>query len=151
MTTDWLLRVGDGRNLKSSSIYKIWGIQSTTTNNKNFLRNVRSGDRLWFVKNNSQGKLLGVANYRSHRPRESGPLINTYMTEEELGWTHGDGPDWVSDTEIHYENLYVLENCDLLTHIRGPSSIRRYTENCRVNLPVEYSYIVRYSNIAVEF
>ena len=142
MTTDWLLRVGDGKNLKSSSRYRIWGIQSTTRNNKYFLKNVKPGDRLWFVKSKSLGKLLGVAIYRSHN--------NTCMTEEELGWTH-DGPDWESDTEIHYSDLYVLENCDLLTHIKGPSTIRKYDEKCRVDLAVEYSYIVRYSKITVEF
>jgi len=31
MTTDWLLRVGDGENLKNSSKYRIWGIQALTS------------------------------------------------------------------------------------------------------------------------
>lgn len=149
MTTDWLLRVGDGKNLKSSSKYRIWGIQSTTPTNKHFLKNVKPGDRLWFVKNKSQGKLIAVAIYRSHNRRHSGPLIDTCMTEEELGWTH-DGPDWKSDTEIHYSDLYGLENCNHLTHIKGPSTIRKYDEKCRVDLAVEYSYIVLYSKITLE-
>lgn len=149
MTTDWLLCVGDGNNLKSSSIYRIWGIQSTTPNNKYFLKNVKPGDRLWFVKSNCQGKLIGVAIYRSHNTRELGPLINTSMTEEELGWTH-DGPDWKSDTEIHYSDLYGLDKCDLLTHIKGACTIRKYNEKCRVDLALEYGYIVRYSKITLE-
>jgi len=147
--TDWLLRVGDGNNFKSSSKYRIWGVQSTTPTSKYFLKNVKPGDRLWFVKSKSQGLLLGVAIYRSQNKRCFGPLIDTCLTEDELGWTH-DGPDWESDTEIHYTDLYGLEACELLTHIKSPSTIRKYDEKCRVNLPVEYSYIVRYSKIAFE-
>ena len=149
MTTDWLLRVGDGKNLKASSKYRIWGIQSTTPANKHFIKNVKPGDRLWFVKSKSQGKLIALAIYRSHNTRELGPLINTCMTEEELGWTH-EGPDWESDIEVHYSDLYGLEACDLLTHIKGASTIRKYDEKCRVDLAVEYSYIVRYSKITFE-
>ena len=149
MTSDWLLRVSDGKNLKSSSRYRIWGILSTTRVNKHFLKNVKPGDRLWFVKSKSQGKLLAVAIYRSHDIRESGPLIDLCMTEEELGWTH-DGTHWESDTQVHYSDLYGLEDCDLLTHIKGPCVIRKYDEKCRLDLAVEYSYIVRYSKITFE-
>lgn len=28
MTSDWLLRVGDGENFKNSSKFRIWGISS---------------------------------------------------------------------------------------------------------------------------
>ena len=150
MTTDWLLRVGNGDNFKASSKHRIWGIQSTTPLGKYFLNNVKSGDRLWFVKSKSQGKLISVAIYRSHNKREFGPLVDLSMTEEELGWKH-DGPNWKSDTEIHYSDLYGLEDCNLLTHIKCPSTIRKYDEKCRVDLPVEYSYIVRYSKITFEF
>jgi hypothetical protein len=141
MTTDWLLRVGDGENLKNSFNFGIWGIQSTTPTNKYFIKNVKLGDRLWFVKSKSQGKLLAVATYRSHNRRYSGHLIDTCMTEEELGWTN-DGPDWESDTEIHFTDLYGLEQCDLLTHIKGATTIRKYNEKCNVDLAVEYNYIV---------
>lgn len=150
MTTDWLLRVGNGDNFKSSSKYKIWGIQSTTPTNKHFLKNVKPGDRLWFVKSKSHGKLIGVAIYRSHCSRELGPLLNMTMTNEELGWV-GEGPDWTSDTEVHYSDLYGLEACGLLTHIKGASTIRKYDEKCRVDLALEYSYIVRYSKITFDF
>jgi len=128
MTTDWLLWVGDGENLKNSSKYRIWGIQSTTPGNKYFLKNVKSGDRLWFVKSKSQGKLLAVATYRSHNKREFGPLIDISLTNEELGWT-GNGPDWTSDIEVHYTDLYGLSDCELITHIKGPATIRKYDEN----------------------
>jgi len=150
MTTDWLLRVGDGENLKNSSKYRIWGIQALTSpHGKYFIQNVKSGDRLWFVKSKSQGKLIAVATYRSHNKREFGPLIDMSLTNEELGWT-GNGMDWTSDIEVHYTDLYGLADCELLTHIKGPSTIRKYDEKCRVNLAVEYSYISRYSKVTFE-
>jgi predicted secreted protein len=149
MTTDWILRCGDGENLKNSSKYRIWGISSKTTTDKHFIKNVKPGDRLWFVKNKSQGKLAAVATYRSHNLRDFGPLIDISLTNEELGWT-GSGVDWTSDVEVHYTDLYGLNDCELLTHIKSPTTIRRNDEKCRVNLPVEYSYIVRYSKVTFE-
>ena len=144
MTTDWLLRVGDGKNLKNSSKYRIWGISSKIYTNKHFLKNVKPGDRLWFVKSKSQGKLVAVATYRSHNFRDFGPLIDISLTNEELGWS-GSGEDWIADIEIHYSDLYGLSDCELLTHIKGAATIRKYDEKCRVNLALEYSYIVRYT------
>lgn len=148
MTTDWILRVGDGENLINSYRHRIWGIQSTTNDGKYFVKNVKPGDRLWFVKSKSQGKILAVAIYRSHNTRELGPLISISKTNEELGW-NGEGPDWTSDTEIHYSELYGLNDCELLTHIKGAKTIRKYNEKCKVNLAVEYSYIVRYSRVSI--
>lgn len=76
MTMDWLLRVGDGINFMISSTYKIWGIKSQTTCGKHFMKAVHSGDRLWFVKNTSKGKIIAVATYHSHNSREFGPLLH---------------------------------------------------------------------------
>ena len=148
MTTDWLLRVGDGENLKHSSRYRIWGVVSKIPAGKHFVENVKPGDRLWFVKSKSQGKLIAVATYRSHNLREFGPLINVSLTDEQLGWFDPSGGN--SDIEVHYSDLYGLSDCDLLSHIKGPSTIRKYDEKCRVNLAVEYSYIVRYSKVTLE-
>ena len=141
MTADWILRVGDGYNLIRSSGFKIWGSQSTTPCGKYFITNVKPGDRLWFVKSKSNGKLLAVATYCSHKKLS--------MTEEELGWT-GKGPDWTSDTEIHYSDWYGLSDCELLTQIKGALTIRKYDDKCGLNLPVEYSNIVRYSKVTLE-
>lgn len=101
------------------------------------------------MKRKSQGKLVAVAIYRSHNSRVFGPLIDISRTNEELGWT-GSGKDWTADIEVHYSELYGLSNCELLTHIKGPATIRKYDEKCRVNLPIEYSYIVRYSKVTLE-
>ena len=149
MTTDWILRVGDGENLKCSSKYRIWGISSKSDTNKHFIKNVKPGDRLWFVKSKSQGKLVAVATYCSHNLRDFGPLIDISLTNEELGWT-GSEINWSADVEIHYTDLYSLDCCDLFTHIKGAATIRKYNEKCRFNLPVEYSYIVRYSKVTFE-
>jgi len=149
MTTDWLLRVGDGGNLKRSSNHRIWGISSKVSTNKCFLKNVKPGDRLWFVKNKSNGKLIAVATYCSHNMRELGPLVDISLTNEDLGWTRS-GQDWTADVEVHYTHLHGLSDCELLTHIKGPSTIRKYDEKCKVNLAVEYSYIVRYSRVTFE-
>ena len=149
MTTDWLLRVGDGENFKNSSRYRLWGIASISPNTKNFIKHVKPGDRLWFVKSKSQGKLIAVATYRSHNMRELGPLVDTTLNDEELGWSGG-GMDWSADMEIHYSDLYGLNDCELLTHIKGALTIRKYDNKCKVNLAVEYSYIVRYSKVTFE-
>ena len=104
MTRDWILRVGNGKNILNSSKYRIWGIDSTTNHSKHFIKHVKTGDRLWFVKNNSKGKIIAVASYRSHNTREIGPLLTISMTNEELNWTN-EGPVWKSDTEIHYTDF----------------------------------------------
>ena len=149
MTNDWILRVGNGLNFIKGFKYKIWGIQSTTADNKYFLKNVKPGDRLWFVKGKSNGLILAVATYRSFNKREFGPLIPISLSNEELGWDY-DETKWTSDIEIHYSDLYNLTSCELLTHINGPKTIRRYNEKCRVDLPLEYNYIIRYSNVTFE-
>ena len=150
MTADWILRCGDGENFKNSSKQGIWGINTlTSTQGKYFVMNVKPEDRLWFVTSKSCGKLMAVATYRQHNMREFGPLIDISLTNEELGWT-GSGPKWTSDVELHYTDLYGLNDCELLTHIKGPATIRKYSEKCRVNLPLEYSYIVRYSKATFE-
>ena len=149
MTRDWILRVGNGKNILNSSKYRIWGIDSTTNHSKHFIKHVKTGDRLWFVKNNSKGKIIAVASYRSHNTREIGPLLTISMTNEQLGWTN-EGPDWTSDTEIHYTHFYQVDKCELLTHIKTRSTICKYNEKCRVNLPLEYSYILRYSKVIIK-
>ena len=147
MTIDWLLRVGDGINFMNSSKYKIWGISTQSTCGKYFIKTVKSGDRLWFVQNKSHGQIIAVATYCSYNRREFGPLVNISMTSEELGWNN-EGRD--SDIEIHYMNVYGLKDCELLTYIKGPSSIRKKDEKCKVDLVLEYRYILKYSKITVE-
>lgn len=149
MVTDWLLRVGNGENLVSSSQHKIWGINSKNSHSKFFLKNVKTNDRLWFVQSNTKGKILGVATYEYNNKRDLGPLVNITMTNEELGWI-GEGTKWTSDTEIHYSNLFGLVDCNILTGIKGPTSIRKYDEKCLVNLDFEYRNILKYSKVTFD-
>jgi hypothetical protein len=144
-TKDWMFRVGNGKNFKASSKFQIWGIKSSTNFGKHFVKNVKPGDRIWFIKANSNGLILGVAIYRSHNYREFGPLVDSTMTDEELGW---DDTGENCDIEVHYSELRELEDCGLLTHIKFQGSIVEYKDNCKINLPVEYSYISRYRKIS---
>ncbi len=140
MIQDWLLRVGDGKNFENSSRLSIWGIKSTNSFGKYFMKNVKNGDRLWFVKSESNGKLIAVSTFSSHNTRESN------NTNEKLGWT-GSGVDWTSDTEIHYTDLYCLNDVELLSYIKGSCTIRMYNEKCKVELAKEYVNIVKYCGI----
>lgn len=140
--TDWLLRASDGKNLIASSKYNIWGVSSKNTNDDHFLKEVKQGDRLWFIMNKSKGKILAVATYISHNKRELGPLINLTSSNTELGWTDG---NW--DIEIHYKDLYNLSECMLLTQIEGSCNIRKYNDKCKIHLSEEYENIKKYSKV----
>jgi len=144
--THWLFRVGDGEHFISSSKQNIWGIVSSNSFGKYFIGNAKEGDVMWFVKSNSNGLLMAVATFTGIKKREVGPLVCLTATNEELGWTKTDGT-W--DTEVHYSNLYNLMSCGLFSSIKCPSTIRTYNaDKCKVNLPVEYASIVRYSNLS---
>jgi len=144
-TKDWMFRVGNGKNFKASSRFQIWGIKSSTNFSKHFVKNVKPGDRIWFIKANCNGLILGVAIYRSHNYREFGPLVDSTMTDEELGWVNTRGK---YDMEVHYSELRKLEDCGLFTHIKCQGPIIEYNDNCKINLPEEYRHISRYRKIS---
>ena len=146
-TDHWLIHTGDGTNFNNSSLRNIWGINSTSSSGKHFVNIVKEGDILWFVQSKTCGKIIAMAIFRSCCKRELGPLIDVSLTDDELGWTNNLRSLKIWDTEIHYTNLYNVRTCELLTHIVGPNPIRKYTDACKINLPVVYSHIVRYSNI----
>lgn len=109
----YIMRINNGDNFKASSIYKIWGINSSAS--KKFLENVRKYDTLWFVldvsANRPIGSVLAMATINSANPRilQCPPICSKTMTNDELGWV-GDGK-W--DYEIHYTDLYDLSNYKL--------------------------------------
>jgi hypothetical protein len=146
--TDWLLRIGDGEHFMKSAQVNTWGIDSQTCLGKWFVNKIIPGDRLWFVKSKNKGLIVAVATFVKFKKREVGPLIAFTATNEELGWTKKEGK-W--DTELHFSNLYNLSACDLKSEILCPSTFRVYNENqCKINLPVEYSNIVRYSKLTTK-
>lgn len=145
---DWIIRIGDGFNFKSSSKKNLWGMNSKNVNVMRFLKSVKKGDHLWFVPGKSKGKIIALAIFEKQAQRIMGPLLNLTETNEELGWK-GSDEDW--DTEIHYSNLYNLTDCDLITEIQSPCVVRLYTcSNCKLNLPEEFKYIEKYSKIKRE-
>jgi len=142
--THWLLRIGNGIHFNNSSSKFIWGINSKHSCSKSFIKKVKEGDILWFVTGKSGGHLVAMAKYKRMDNRIIGPLINHSFTNEELGWTELEG-EW--DMEIHYINLYNISTCELYSGIRGPLSIRKYNDKCKVNLLDEYINILKYSAI----
>lgn len=144
MVENYLIYVGDGEHFKNSSSRNIWGINSKIGFSKGFITNVKEGDLLWFVKSKSKGLIIAVATFTCLKKRETGPLIALTLTNEELGWTKFDG-NW--DFEVHYTNLYNISSLELYSEIKGACGIRRYNDNCKCDLPTEYSNIVRYSKV----
>lgn len=144
MTNHFLLYIGDGVHFNASSSKSIWGITSTHTSAKGFLRRAKEGDLLWFVKSKTNGQLVAVATFTGTKKRILGPLIELTLTNSELGWDKSEG-EW--DTEVHYKDLYNLTHCKLISKIKGAAGIRRYNDKCKVNLIVEYPYIARYYKV----
>lgn len=150
--THYLLRVGDGINFMNSSNKGIWAVKSW---NKSFLKNVKEGDILWFIRSKkpediSTGRIIAVATFHTKNERIFGPLIST-ATNDELGW---DEKGVNCDIEIHYTNLYNLLSCQLFTGQRGQQVITNYhkiKDDLLVNLIVEYEYICKYANITKHF
>lgn len=144
MTNHWLLRVGDGVHFTRSQRYMCWGVNSKHVWVRNFLSNVRPGDVLWFIKSKTQGTAIGVATYTEHKLRILGPLIALTPTNEDFGWTNVEG-SW--DVEVHYQDLYNIEDIGIHTRIKSPLVIRlfKYDKVC-VDLPAEHANIIRYSH-----
>ncbi len=129
--THWIFRIGDGVHFWNSSKHNIWGVKGTS--------NIQKGDIIWFVTGNSDGHLVAVATYTHSIKRSDNTLSN-----KELGWVEQEG-NW--DNEIHYKNLYDIRHLKYKSHIKGSSSRRRYNINCKINLPIEYPLIVKYSRV----
>lgn len=142
MTTDWLLYIGKDDSFKNSFQFNTWGFKSQNPTGKYFKATAKAGDRLWFVKNGLTKLLVAVATFVEFKQRELGPLIPVTRTNEEFGWKSG---DW--DVEILYSDLYNISDCELHSEIKGQCSIRKYNEKCKINLPLEYPNIVRYSKV----
>ena len=141
---DWLLRIGDGEHFQSSSKMNIWGVDSSNTNVKFFMKQVKIGDHLWFVR--TGGQIIAVSTFTCLKDRVIGPLITLTPTNEELGWTKQKG-DW--DKEVHFNDLYNLASLNLMAGIKSPMVVRLYNEKCLVDLPKEYTYITRYSKVTL--
>ena len=116
MSKHWLLRIGDGENFINSSNKQIWGISEKSPTNKNFLRKIKKGDFLWFIKSNSNGHAIALATYDKNIKRELGPILDITLTNEELGWDNNGNK---SDIEIYYIELYNIKDCNIFTNIQS--------------------------------
>lgn len=140
----YIIRIGDGKNFINSSKYNCWGINSKTSNSKNFIKNVKENDILWFVKNKTNGLIISVARYKKSEKRIVGPLINISQTNEELGWNNINNVDHI----IFYDNLYNISNCNISINIKGQQTIYTYfIGKYNIDLQNEYDNIIKYSNI----
>ncbi len=132
--TNYLFRVGDASHLWSSCVYNIWGINSSSSGSKFFLKNAKPGDCLWFIQGNSGGLIVAAAIYEHFTKRVNGEC----MPFEQLGWTNIPG-SW--DTDIHFKNFKKIEHMGLLSQIKASANPRVYNQNCLVNLPEMYSQL----------
>lgn len=128
---DYLFRVGNGENFRNSSHLYIWG-----TKGRSGLKNIKNGDRMWFITNKSKGHIIAVATFERIIRR-----TDLTFSDEELGWTGNGGWNY----EIHYKELYDVSKLNYLTNIKNQNSVSKPTENCEVDLPKEYPLIVKYS------
>ena len=133
----WIFRVGpNASNLYACSKHNIWGVNSSNSNARKFVREANQGDIIWFVKGASKGLLISYATYVQSIKRVKGEN----MTDEELGWFYQ--CPWVKnqgwDIEIQFENYSNVENMGLLSQIKCQTNPRLYNEKCMVNLPRVY-------------
>lgn len=134
---DWIVRVGDGTDFKQFSIHNVLGIDSKTStiyNGQEKIKidswTVKTGDRLWFLKKQSNGRILAVATFEK---MENGCQIQSALSK---GW----------DRFIYYNELYNLEECQISVEIKNPANIIRY-ENGSTNLALEYEEILIFSKM----
>lgn len=140
----WIVRVNDGKNFYASMKRGIWALKSWVSDGKNFLSYGDVGDTLWFLTNYKAGKkLIGVATFTKLIKRELGPLISLTATNEELGWTDG---EW--DTEIHFQDLYLIGDLDIQPNIKCQSSYIKTTSiETSIDFELEYKNILKYSKV----
>lgn len=150
MTTNWIFSIGNAIHFDNSAPLYIWGIKSLTktgnnSTNAKFIREAKEGDKLWFIKSKTAGRVYAVATFTHTMKREIGPLIALTRTSDELGWTK-DGDAW--DTEVHYKYLYKVIQCDIHLQSRCPQAPISYTvanDKYGLDWEKEHSTIQRYS------
>ncbi len=145
----WTFRVSDGNNFINSSHESMWAVNSK---NKTFLKKVKEGDKLWFIKDKVKddlhfGRIIAVATFVSKTKRDEGILISLTPTSEELGWDEKGG---YCDYLINYTDLYNLSECNLFTGQRRGNTVCDYDnvkDKLLINLSTEYDNILKYSKI----
>lgn len=123
MTTQyWLIRVGDGKNLKNSN-YPFWGVKKCFKGN---VKKMNPGDILLFItskQGNESGKVIAMGEYTEYYDRHEEPLLQIHTkTNVEQNWS-GNG-DWA--IQIHYKDLYITERQNIKVCIAHSGAILNY-------------------------
>ena len=133
----WIFKVTNVDDFKNSVEFKTWGICSKGTAAELFMKNVKQGDKLWFI--NKKKEIIGVCDYIIHNKRIFGPLINLTKTNEELGWKNMNKVD----IEIHYNNLLEIEDKNLKYHFDFISQVILNDYSCsHMNMDHLYKKII---------
>jgi hypothetical protein len=136
----WIIRVNDGVNFKNSK-YPFWGVKRGRHNCiKTIISKINKGDILWFLTSkNHGGKFIGMSEFTNYYDSLDEPLlkINTF-TNIEQNWIGFD--KW--DIQIHYKNLYIIENQNIMACIQCGATILLYEtfkNKIKDNLYIHYN------------
>ena len=147
----WLIRVGDGYNLKHGK-HAIWGVKRGKNDSvkSRIQKNFNSGDIIWFITNKEHGgKIIAMVEYIHFYDREEETLINiNTITNEEQGWKG----DALWDIQINFKNYYDVEKHNFDISIACAANILSYTtfkEKGKIShdLEMEYQLIKKYANV----
>ena len=149
----YIIRVGNGNNFYNS-VYNVWGYIDHSHNLK-ITKKMEKGDVLWFLKSKEfGGNFVGMATFERYIDRRDETLINVNtLLNNENNWTDDDGNEtdirW--DIQIHYRNLYQIEELNIVQVIVASLTVMEYeasktygTTNFTVDLEQEYRLITRY-------
>ena len=118
----WLIRVGDGENLRNS-IYPFWGVKKSF---KGHVKKIRHGDVLLFItskQGDESGKVIAMGEYTEYYDRNDEPLLQIHTkTNAEQNWKGNQ--DWA--IQIHYKNLYITDRQNIKVSIANPGIILNY-------------------------
>lgn len=121
----WLIRVGDGENLKKSK-YMFWGVKRGRGDCiKSLIKNnFKEGDIIWFITNKKAGgKCIAMCEYITFYDKQDEKLINiNTISNKEQNWNETE----VWDIQINYKNLYFTENQNIKICIQCSSIILKY-------------------------
>ena len=76
----WLIRVGDGENLRNS-VYPFWGVKQSF---KGHVKKFRHGDILLFItskQGDESGKVIAMGEYTEYYDRNEEPLLQIHTKQ----------------------------------------------------------------------
>jgi len=134
----WIIRVGDGENLKKSK-HPFWGIRKGG-NNLCQVKKINQGDVLWFLSNKLfGGKIIGMAEYTHFVDADNEPLIQIdSIPEEKQEWSGNIS----SPIQLFYTNFYDTQQQSLSLIIQCAASIMNYDRFIHtISLDLKFHYI----------